>query len=41
MGGRPFRQIMGFNADEPGRCLGDAAASKIPGVLSPPCGHLS
>ncbi|MFI8169743.1 hypothetical protein ACIGAN_25750 [Streptomyces sp. NPDC085931] len=31
MGGRPFRQIMGFNADEPGRCFGDAAASKIPG----------
>ncbi|MEV5358189.1 hypothetical protein [Streptomyces sp. NPDC052693] len=31
MGGRPFRQIMGFNVDEPGRCFGDAAASKIPG----------
>ncbi|MDT0392915.1 hypothetical protein [Streptomyces dubilierae] len=31
MGGRPFQQIMGFNADEPGRCFGDAAASKIPG----------
>ncbi|MEW2078124.1 hypothetical protein AB0941_31770 [Streptomyces sp. NPDC013433] len=31
MGGRPFRQIMGFNADEPGRRFGDAAASKIPG----------
>jgi hypothetical protein len=31
MGGRPFRQIMGFNADEPGRRFGDTAASKIPG----------
>ncbi|MFG2257289.1 hypothetical protein [Streptomyces mirabilis] len=31
MGGRPFRQIMGFNADEPGRRFGDQAASKIPG----------
>ncbi|CAL9676240.1 hypothetical protein SUDANB176_07794 (plasmid) [Streptomyces sp. enrichment culture] len=31
MGGRPFRQIMGFNADEPGRRFGDAAASRIPG----------
>ncbi|MFF1276961.1 hypothetical protein ACFVZC_26660 [Streptomyces marokkonensis] len=31
MGGRPFRQIMGFNADEPGRHFGDAAASKLPG----------
>lgn len=31
MGGRPFRQIMGFNADEPGRRVGDQNASKIPG----------
>ncbi|MER5995888.1 hypothetical protein [Streptomyces viridosporus] len=31
MGGRPFRQIMGFNADEPGRRFGDTATSKIPG----------
>lgn len=30
MGGRPFRQIMGFNADEPGRRFGDQNASKIP-----------
>ncbi|MEU0949853.1 hypothetical protein ABZ379_45435 [Streptomyces canus] len=30
-GGRPFRQIMGFNADEEGRRFGDQAASKIPG----------
>ncbi|MDQ0994802.1 hypothetical protein [Streptomyces sp. V3I7] len=29
--GRPFRQVMGFNADEPGRCFGDTTASKIPG----------
>lgn len=28
--GRPFRQIMGFNADEPGRRFKDQAASKIP-----------
>ncbi|GGX46492.1 hypothetical protein [Streptomyces noursei] len=31
MAGRPFRQIMGFNADELGRRFGDATASKIPG----------
>ncbi|GGP80802.1 hypothetical protein [Streptomyces melanogenes] len=31
LGGRPFRQIMGFNADEEGRRFGDQAASKIPG----------
>lgn len=31
MGGRPFRQIIGFNADEPGRCLTDQANSKLPG----------
>jgi hypothetical protein len=30
-GGRPFRQIMGFNADEEGRRFGDQAASKMPG----------
>ncbi|GAB1331777.1 hypothetical protein [Streptomyces sennicomposti] len=30
-GGRPFRQIMGFNADEEGRRFGDQAASKVPG----------
>ncbi|MFF9171845.1 MULTISPECIES: hypothetical protein [unclassified Streptomyces] len=30
-GGRLFRQIMGFNADEEGRRFGDQAASKIPG----------
>ncbi|MCT9093459.1 hypothetical protein N4G70_32005 [Streptomyces sp. ASQP_92] len=29
--GRPFRQIMGFNADEEGRRFGDQAASKMPG----------
>ncbi|MFI6340741.1 hypothetical protein [Streptomyces sp. NPDC050535] len=31
MGGRPFRQIIGFNADEAGRCLKDQANSKLPG----------
>ncbi|MCX4462484.1 hypothetical protein OOK58_00150 [Streptomyces sp. NBC_01728] len=31
MGGRPFRQIIGFNADESGRCLKDQANSKLPG----------
>ncbi|MGW1193682.1 hypothetical protein [Streptomyces sp. NPDC002559] len=31
MGGRPFRQVMGFNADEAGRCFGDTTASKVPG----------
>ncbi|MFJ8158511.1 hypothetical protein [Streptomyces sp. NPDC094468] len=30
-GGRPFRQILGFNADEKGRRFGDQVASKIPG----------
>ncbi|GAA2702501.1 hypothetical protein GCM10010095_72040 [Streptomyces anthocyanicus] len=30
-GGRPFRQVMGFNADEAGRCLRDETASKLPG----------
>ncbi|MFD9441902.1 hypothetical protein ACFWBR_27630 [Streptomyces sp. NPDC060006] len=30
-GGRPFRQIMGFNADEEGRRLGDQVTSKMPG----------
>lgn len=30
-GGRPFRQIMGFNADEAGRRLRDETASKLPG----------
>ncbi|MFI6055956.1 hypothetical protein ACIBCO_38520 [Streptomyces violascens] len=30
-GGRPFRQIMGFNADEKGRQFSDQAASKMPG----------
>ncbi|WP_199550148.1 hypothetical protein [Streptomyces sp. N35] len=30
-GGRPFRQIMGFNADEEGRRFGDQAASRMPG----------
>ncbi|NUK21656.1 hypothetical protein [Streptomyces lunaelactis] len=30
-GGRPFRQILGFNADEPGRPLKDTTNSKIPG----------
>jgi hypothetical protein len=30
-GGRPFRQVMGFNADETGRCLRDETASKLPG----------
>ncbi|MCZ4607360.1 hypothetical protein O3S80_27070 [Streptomyces sp. Lzd4kr] len=30
-GGRPFRQIMGYNADEEGRRFGDQTASKIPG----------
>ncbi|MFI8932409.1 hypothetical protein ACIG3E_32695 [Streptomyces sp. NPDC053474] len=29
--GRPFRQVMGFNADEAPRCVGDEAASKLPG----------
>ncbi|MFC0843446.1 hypothetical protein ACFH04_06820 [Streptomyces noboritoensis] len=28
-GGRPFRQILGFNADEPGRPLADTTHSKI------------
>ncbi|MEU6610301.1 hypothetical protein ABZ922_35535 [Streptomyces shenzhenensis] len=31
MGGRPFRQVMGFNADEAGRRFTDIIASKIPG----------
>ncbi len=31
MGGRPFRQIIGFNADEAGRCLKDQANSKLAG----------
>ncbi|MEU6511032.1 hypothetical protein [Streptomyces sp. NPDC046942] len=30
-GGRPFTQIMGFNADEAGRCLRDETASKLTG----------
>ncbi|MBB5109320.1 hypothetical protein [Streptomyces spectabilis] len=30
-GGRPFRQIMGYNADEEGRRFGDQTASKMPG----------
>ncbi|MFD7015208.1 hypothetical protein [Streptomyces sp. NPDC059928] len=30
--GRPFRQIMGFNADEEGRRFGDQVASKMPAV---------
>ncbi len=30
-GGRPFRQILGFDADEPGRPFKDTANSKIPG----------
>jgi 3'-phosphoadenosine 5'-phosphosulfate sulfotransferase (PAPS reductase)/FAD synthetase len=30
-GGRPFRQIMGFNADEEGRRFTDTVTSKIPG----------
>ncbi|WP_369383288.1 hypothetical protein [Streptomyces sp. cg36] len=30
-GGRPFRQILGFNADEPARPLADAAHAKVPG----------
>ncbi|MGW6159704.1 hypothetical protein ACWFRM_42445, partial [Streptomyces sp. NPDC055144] len=30
-GGRPFRQIMGFNADEEGRRFGDQVTSKMPG----------
>ncbi|MFC8350749.1 hypothetical protein [Streptomyces sp. NPDC057280] len=30
-GGRPFRQIMGLNADEEGRRLGDQVTSKMPG----------
>lgn len=30
-GGRPFRQIMGFNADEVGRRFRDETASKLPG----------
>ncbi|MFE0855021.1 hypothetical protein [Streptomyces mutabilis] len=30
-GGRPFRQVMGFNADERGRCLRDETASRLPG----------
>ncbi|MEU0853351.1 hypothetical protein ABZ387_36335 [Streptomyces flaveolus] len=30
-GGRPFRQVMGFNANETGRCLRDETASKLPG----------
>ncbi|MGP4001728.1 hypothetical protein [Streptomyces sp. 8N706] len=29
-GGRPFRQIIGFNADEPGRAKADAVMSKNP-----------
>lgn len=33
MGGRPFRQIMGFNADEEGRRFTDIIASKIPGRM--------
>lgn len=31
MGGRPFRQIIGFNADEAARSLKDEANSKVPG----------
>ncbi|MEU8952026.1 hypothetical protein [Streptomyces sp. NPDC048489] len=31
MGGRRFRQIIGFNADEAGRCFKDQANSKLPG----------
>ncbi|WP_329529668.1 hypothetical protein [Streptomyces sp. NBC_01462] len=31
MGGRPFRQIIGFNADEAPRSLKDEANSKVPG----------
>ncbi|MET9122184.1 hypothetical protein [Streptomyces sp. NPDC004528] len=31
MGGRGFRQIIGFNADEAGRCLKDQANSKLSG----------
>ncbi|MFD5722647.1 hypothetical protein [Streptomyces sp. NPDC127036] len=31
MGGRPFRQIIGFNADEALRSLKDEANSKVPG----------
>ncbi|MDQ1051625.1 hypothetical protein [Streptomyces sp. V4I2] len=31
MGGRPFRQIIGFNADEAVRCLKDQANSKLAG----------
>ncbi|WP_369228434.1 hypothetical protein AB5J52_48155 (plasmid) [Streptomyces sp. R39] len=30
-GGRPFRQILGFNADEEGRRFGDQVASKVAG----------
>nr|WP_107905362.1 hypothetical protein [Streptomyces chartreusis] len=30
-GGRPFRQIMGFNADEAGRSFKDETSSKLPG----------
>ncbi|MFC8372778.1 hypothetical protein ACFUIT_33275 [Streptomyces sp. NPDC057239] len=30
-GRHPFRQIIGFNTDEPRHLFGDAAASKIPG----------
>ncbi|MCX5251928.1 hypothetical protein OG895_43560 [Streptomyces sp. NBC_00201] len=30
-GHRPFRQVMGFNADEAGRCLRDETASKLSG----------
>ncbi|MEU5281681.1 hypothetical protein AB0G87_35335 [Streptomyces asoensis] len=30
-GGRPFRQIVGFNADERGRTTKDTANSKVPG----------
>ncbi len=33
MGGRPFRQVMGFNADEEGRRFTDIIASKIPGRM--------
>ncbi|MBL1110498.1 hypothetical protein JK361_39160 [Streptomyces sp. 5-8] len=33
MGGRPFRQVMGFNANEEGRRFTDIIASKIPGRM--------
>ncbi|MER8226495.1 hypothetical protein ABTZ58_39660 [Streptomyces sp. NPDC094143] len=41
MGGRPFRQIMGFNADEPGRCFGDARPpQRFPGAPGLPARRL-